>query len=140
MDELRFVLKSFAAAALVLALSQIKTNEGTIEMQIQGALVSSETAAFVNQAAHGGVKVLRQMGAYIKEKFESTKNQKKDEVETEDIETFVVDEQLKMLQGKKATQQAAIHRIKREEVLSSQVQATDSSGEDSIDDLMQEVE
>lgn len=57
MGEFKFVMKCFLFACVVLAGSQIRTNGLTIEARLQGTLLSSPVANFVNQAAEGGVKL-----------------------------------------------------------------------------------
>lgn len=59
MDELKFVLRCFGFAALLLLLTQIKTGNATIEHRIEGSLMNSRTADFVNKVADGGVKLIR---------------------------------------------------------------------------------
>ena len=81
MDEARFVLKCFVFAALVLMLSQLKTKTGTIETDIQAALVNSKTAEFVNMAADGGVKAIRALAKYAKETYNSDHSEAKNELE-----------------------------------------------------------
>lgn len=72
MDEARFVLKCFLFAALLIALSQLKTKTGTIETDIQATLVSSDTANLVNRVAEGGVKAVRDLGAFLRAKVTSS--------------------------------------------------------------------
>lgn len=81
MDEARFVLKCFAFAALVLVLSQLKTKTGTIETDIQATLVNSKTSEFVNMAADGGVKAIREIAAYAKETYNKDHSETKKEIE-----------------------------------------------------------
>jgi hypothetical protein len=57
MDELRFVIKCFIFSCLLFAASQIKTDGHTLEARVQGFLVSSTVAEFMNQSAHGGAKL-----------------------------------------------------------------------------------
>jgi signal recognition particle GTPase len=106
MDELRFVLKCFGFAALLLVLSQLKTNTGTIETDIQAALVNSKTAEFVNMAADGGVKAIRSFVSYAKETYNKDHSEAKKELE-----------------NKKATlQEVAIKKI---ELLTEKAQKTE---------------
>ncbi len=72
MDEARFVLKCFLFAALLVMLSQLKTKSGTIETDIQATLVSSQTADLVNRVADGGVKAVKDLGAYLRTKISSS--------------------------------------------------------------------
>jgi hypothetical protein len=72
MDEVRFVLKCFVFAGLLLMLSQLKTKSGTIETDIQATLVSSQTAGLVNKVADGGVKAVKDFGAYLRTRITAT--------------------------------------------------------------------
>lgn len=125
MDEARFVLKCFAFAALILVLSQLKTKSGTIETDIQAALVNSNTADFVNKAADGGVKAIRAVMNYAKEAYNKDRSKVKEDLENK----------------KAALQEAAIKKI---EVLSQQVEKTSpkssasevlSEGEEFIEEI-----
>ena len=58
MDEIKFVARCFAFAALVLVLSQLKTGGVTLENRMQASLVNSNVADFVNKSAQGGVKLI----------------------------------------------------------------------------------
>lgn len=69
MDELKFVCKCFVFAAILVALSQIKTNGYTIEAHVQTALSSSQTADFVNKAAYGGAQLIKDTLAVSMKKF-----------------------------------------------------------------------
>lgn len=59
MDELKFVMKCFLVTCLLFALSQYKTDGITVESQLQNYLVSSSVAQFVNESAHGAVKIIK---------------------------------------------------------------------------------
>ena len=69
MDEIKFVLKCFLFATLLLVLTQIKSGEKTIEGHIQAALINSEVANFVNKVVDGGVKMIRDGGSLAKESY-----------------------------------------------------------------------
>lgn len=106
MDEARFVLKCFGFAALLLVFSQLKTKTGTIETDIQAALVNSKTAEFVNMTANGGVKAIRAIASYAKETYNKDHSETKKEIE-----------------NKKATlQEVAIKKI---ELLTEKAQKTE---------------
>lgn len=64
MDEIKFVLKCFVFAALLLVLTQIKSGETTIEGHIEAALINSEVAGFINKVADGGVKMIKDGAHY----------------------------------------------------------------------------
>ena len=81
MDEARFVLKCFGFAALLLVVSQLKTKTGTLETDIQAALMSSKTAEFVNKAADGGAKAIRDVINYAKETYNKDRSETKKEIE-----------------------------------------------------------
>ena len=74
MDEARFVLKCFLFAALLLMFSQLKTKDGTIETEVQAALVSSQTAHLVNKIAEGGVRAVHDIAGFIKNKVSGTQS------------------------------------------------------------------
>ncbi len=59
MDELKFVLRCFVFACLLLMFSQVKTDGVTYESRIQNFLVNSEIAFFMQDAAAGGVKAIK---------------------------------------------------------------------------------
>lgn len=68
MDELKFVLKSLVFACLLFAISQYRMDNGiTIEAYMRGYLVSSSVADFVNQSAHGGVKLIKKLSNDVSE-------------------------------------------------------------------------
>ena len=80
MDEVRFVFRCFFAAALVLVISQLKTKTGTIETDLQGALVNSKTASFVNQVADGGAKAVRNFVGYVKDTYNANRSDVKNDL------------------------------------------------------------
>lgn len=69
MDEIKFVMKCFVFAALLLVLTQVKTKDATIESHIEAALVSSQVSNFVNKTAAGGAKLLKDAGHYASESY-----------------------------------------------------------------------
>jgi|GEM_PF-4603807 len=75
MDEIRFVLKCFAFAVLLLMLTQIKSGDLTIENHIEAVLLNSKTATFVNKVAEGGVKVIKDGGHYAQASYLSWKHE-----------------------------------------------------------------
>ena len=77
MDEARFVIKCFLFAALLLMFSQLKIKDGTVETEVQAALVSSQTAHFVNKIAEGGVKAVRDLAGLVKSKMSTANNSDK---------------------------------------------------------------
>ncbi len=129
MDELRFVLKSFALAAFIVALSQIKTAQGTVETQIHAALVSSETSNFVNKAAAGGTKAIKESWSYIQNQFA-----KRNATEDKKSEAGIVKPV-----DKTVIQQAAIKKIESDQS-TAQLQKQVLQQEDSVDDLIDEVQ
>lgn len=135
MDEMKFVLKCFAFAAFLVALSQIKTSNGTVETQIHAALVSSETSAFVNKAAAGGTKLIKESWGYIQNQFakKPATEEKKSEpqIETGHVVTKSVD--------KTVIQQAAIKKIESDQS-TAQLQKQILQQEDSVDDLIEDIQ
>lgn len=135
MDEMRFVLKCFALAAFLVALSQIKTANGTVETQIHAALVSSETSAFVNKAASGGTKAIKEGWSYIQSQFakRNAPEEKKSDAQTDGAHVGAksVD--------KIVIQQAAIKKIESDQS-TAQLQKQVLQQEDSVDDLIEDVQ
>ncbi len=76
MDELRFVLKCFVFSAVLLVLTQIKTEGSTIEEQIHASLVNSKVSAFVNKVADGGAKAVKDGYEYSKNYYSNWKDSK----------------------------------------------------------------
>lgn len=75
MDELKFVIKCFLFAAILMVLSQIKIGEETIESKIQSSLLSPTTVDFVNKVAEGGAKLVKNSIEYGKTYyFQSSQN------------------------------------------------------------------
>lgn len=61
MDELKFVLKCFLFASLVMMFSQVKSGGLTLESRVEVFLTESTTAHFMQTAAEGGAKVIGEM-------------------------------------------------------------------------------
>ena len=59
MDELKFVIRCFLFSCLLFSMSQIKADGITFEARIQNFLVSAPIADFVNNSAHGAVKLIQ---------------------------------------------------------------------------------
>ncbi len=59
MDEVKFVLKCLAFSAALLLVMQIQVDGVTLEARFQETLVNPQMADFVNNVAHGGVKLAR---------------------------------------------------------------------------------
>jgi hypothetical protein len=60
MDEFRFVIKCFIFAAALVAFSQVKIENQTLENKAELFLHNSATVDFVQKVADGGVKILNQ--------------------------------------------------------------------------------
>lgn len=71
MDELKFVLKCFGFAALLLVFSQLKTNDVSVENRLQASLVNSQMSDFVNKTAQGGAKLIQNVYKFCIEKINS---------------------------------------------------------------------
>lgn len=69
MDEFRFVMKCFLFSAALMALTQLKVGEGTVESKVQAGLTGSKTAEFINKAAEGGVKLINLSVEYAKDYY-----------------------------------------------------------------------
>ena len=137
MDEARFVLKCFGFAAIVLMISQIKMKSGsTIEHQIQATLVSTEMSNFVNKAADGGVKLIKDGYAYAKTKMNKNNVRTKNQSTKDDNVTTVYETKnyysensvdMKSLEDQKAALQAQAfvfkqQAVKKIEELNEQIQ------------------
>jgi hypothetical protein len=61
MDELKFVLKCFIFASLVMVFSQTRSGGLTLESKAEVFLTESSTARFMQTAAEGGAKFLSEM-------------------------------------------------------------------------------
>lgn len=85
MDELKFVLKSFLFACLLMLGSQYKINDQTIESRIASFVTVSPVAVNLNRTAAGGARflgevyenVLRTINSYKNEYLEHKKLQNK---------------------------------------------------------------
>lgn len=80
MDEIKFVVKCFIFAGLLITTSQMQTDGITIESKIEIFLTDSKSAHFMQEAATGGVKFLKEAFAFtktfIEEKISSTPSTK----------------------------------------------------------------
>jgi hypothetical protein len=74
MDEFRFVLKCLGIAAAFMVLTQIKAGETTFEQKIEASLVNSNVSTFVNNVAHGGVKLIKDVTNSAQESYNEWKN------------------------------------------------------------------
>ena len=101
MDEFKFVMKCWVLAGLIVAFSQIKTAQGTVEAQVLNVLTSSETVSFVNKAAAGGVKLVETSWSFVKNQYK--KNTANPESGKTESSSEAVD--------KKIVQKAAIRKI-----------------------------
>lgn len=66
-------------AALFMVLTQIKTNDISIEKHIEASLVNSNVSNFVNKVASGGVRLIKDGAVYIQTSYI---NWKKSEADT----------------------------------------------------------
>ena len=105
MDEFRFVMKCFAFAVLLLLVSQLKTKHGTIESELHAALVNSKTAEFVNKAAEGGVKLIRNGTDFLKSKVSGTRTAAN---ATEAVELIAIPEKKKAVSVKTASDKTIV--------------------------------
>ena len=90
MDEFKFVLRCFGFAAILLVLTQIKAGETTIEGHIQASLVSSKVSNFVNKAAEGGVKLIKDGSNYVGETYREWKRSESSQPEKASRKTVPV--------------------------------------------------
>ncbi len=60
MDEFRYVMKCFLFAALVMTFSQVETDGITWESKAEVFLTESKAAHFMQAAAVGGAKVIKE--------------------------------------------------------------------------------
>jgi hypothetical protein len=77
MDEFRFVLKCLGIAAAFMVLTQIKVGDSTFEQKIEASLVNSNVSTFVNNVAHGGVKLIKDVAHSAQESYNEWKNSEK---------------------------------------------------------------
>lgn len=75
MDEFKFVLRLFLMACLLVAGTQVKVDHMTVEAHLKQWLVSEPVAQFVNQAAQGGAKLLRESYFKIRNEFDKKNSQ-----------------------------------------------------------------
>lgn len=75
MDELKFVLRCFGFSALLLILTQLKTGGTTIEHRIEASLMNSRMSEFVNRAADGGVRLIKDGAALARSTYQDWRTQ-----------------------------------------------------------------
>ena len=66
MDEFKYVMKCFLFAALVMTFSQVESDGITWESKAEVFLTESKAAHFMQEAAAGGAKVLKEAFIYSK--------------------------------------------------------------------------
>lgn len=66
MDEFKYVMKCFLFAALVMTFSQLETEGVTWESRAEIFLTESKAAHFMQEAAAGGAKVIKEALIYSK--------------------------------------------------------------------------
>lgn len=66
MDEFKFVMKCFLFACLLVTLSQMQTEGVTIESKVEVFLLDSKPAQFMQSAAAGGVKAIKEAFVFAK--------------------------------------------------------------------------
>lgn len=88
MDELKYVLKCFLFASLLLMFSQTRVGGLTIESKVEIFLTESSTAHFMQMAAEGGAKALTEFfnsaKAFVSQKI-GQNNLKQDPIEDDRI-------------------------------------------------------
>ena len=80
MDEFKFVMKCFLFACLLMTLSQVQTDGLTIESKVEAFLTTSAPAHFMQEAAAGGVKAIKEAlvftKAFVEEKMNHSSSKK----------------------------------------------------------------
>ena len=66
MDEFKYVMKCFLFAGLVMTFSQVESDGVTWEARTEVFLTESRAAHFMQEAAAGGAKVLKEAFLYSK--------------------------------------------------------------------------
>lgn len=74
MDEFKFVMKCFLFACLLMMLSQVQTDGLTIESKVETFLTTSASAHFMQEAAAGGVKAIKEALVFTKAFVEEKMN------------------------------------------------------------------
>lgn len=72
MDELKFVLKTFAFTCCLIVLMQVKVGGSSVETQAFHWLRHSSVSQWIQSAAAGGAMGLRNLGQHVKEGIAST--------------------------------------------------------------------
>ena len=80
MDEFKFVLRCLAFSIFLLVLTQVKTNDVSLEARIQGALINSQVSDFVNKVSQGGVKLIKNASDYTVEHYNTWKQSGKTQI------------------------------------------------------------
>lgn len=75
MTEFNFALKTFAAAALILTLMQIRVSGSSVERHMEGWLENSKVAHFVQGAAAGGVLAAKDLYKTVSEVASGSKTE-----------------------------------------------------------------
>lgn len=83
MDEVKFVLKCLAFSAVLLLVMQIQVDGVTLEARAQNALVNPHMAEFVNNVAHGGVKLAKDGYQKAVEMYKSKKEERSPDAEVD---------------------------------------------------------
>ena len=73
MDEIKFVIKTFLAALLLIALMQIKIGDKTIEATAYQMASQSKFTYFLNDIARGTIYLARQLKNQIDEGLNKSK-------------------------------------------------------------------
>lgn len=66
MDEFKYVMKCFLFAALVMTFSQVESDGITWESKAEVFLTESKAAHFMQEAAAGGAKVIKEVIIFSK--------------------------------------------------------------------------
>jgi hypothetical protein len=158
MAEVRFVLKCFAFAAIILMVSQVKTKSGsTIENQIQASLVSSQMATFVNKTADGGAQLIKDGYFYLTVKMNKSSAAKTSVVKEitakddsdDDYNSYMSSSNAKNLKNQSVNlqEQAVVFKqqaVKKIEELNEQIQTAVSQKKEKPilfeDELIEEIE
>lgn len=72
MEELKFVLKCFAATSLLIVLMQVKVGGNSIESYSFRWLQHSTASQYIQSVAAGGVMAIRNLGFSLKKGVAST--------------------------------------------------------------------
>lgn len=75
MDELKFVLKTFAFTCILIIFMQIKIGSGTLESYSYNWLRYSKVSQWLQSSAAGGALAIRNFGAHVKEGISGSINE-----------------------------------------------------------------